>query len=169
MSTDVRRRASTAPLVLAALLGVTGCGVIPDRVTDCDTSSQPLTCQRDERFELAGTSIVVDEIDTITEIGGDPADQAHVEARVTLEGEPESVLEARLHVVNPLTEETLTVAPDTRPVAGEQTLTWDFSGRGYAERIQTDAFPPDIRLVFSDADHEVTVIVMSVEYSWEAE
>ena len=156
---------AVGPVAAIALSALTGCGLIPDKVTDCDTGTEPVTCQRDERFGLAETSVVVDEIETVTEAGDEGEDHAHVEARITVETEPAGELRAQLRLVNSPTDEVTTIDPDSSLTTGEQTLTWDFSGQGYAKRIQFDVFPPDISIVFSDAGHEVTVNVMSVEYS----
>ena len=152
-------------LAATALFALTGCGLIPDKVTDCDTSGQPATCQRDERFELGGTSIVVDEVETVTEAGDEGEDHAHVEAQISVEAEPSDEVRAQLRVVDSLTDEVITIEPDAPLSTGEQAVTWDFSDRGFAERIQFDWFPPNISVVFGDVDHEVTVNVMSVEYS----
>jgi hypothetical protein len=157
-----------AVLLLGAsmLLGLTGCSLFGDQVTDCDTDAVPVTCERDQRFEVGGTQVVVNELTLSTESGGGGQDDASVEAQITLEGEASEDLRAQLHVVEPLTEEELVIDPDQVPVAaGEHTVTWDFGDRGYALRIQTDDFPPNIFLVFSDGEREITVTVMSVEYS----
>lgn len=154
-------------LIAPLLLGLTGCGVFADPVTDCDMSGNPVTCQRDERFDLAGTSLVVEETETITEVGGDAQEQARVEARITLDAAPRGDLRAQLHVVDPLTEEPLVVDADRDTLAaGEQNVAWDFSGHGFAPRIQFDRFTPDVFIVFDDGAHEVTVNVIRVT-SWE--
>ncbi|MBM7367454.1 hypothetical protein [Gordonia hydrophobica] len=151
-------------LLVSTVLGVTGCSLFSDRVTDCEMSATPVTCQRDERFDLAGTRIVVDELATITK-AGDGQDQARVEAQITLDGEPTRGLHAQLHVVEPLTDDDLVIDPDKAMTAGRQTIAWDFSNHGYAPRMQFDQLPPNIFLVFTDGDTEVTVNVQTVEYS----
>lgn len=163
-SVDAGRVLAAAALPLLVAGGLTGCGLFPDQVTDCDQRGDAATCLRDERFELAGTSIVVEELETITETGDERDDQARIEAQISLEAEPAGELRAHLHVVDPLIEEAIVIDPDTPPTAGEQTLTWDFSGEGFALRMQTDRFPPDIFLVFDDGDRTVRVNVMSTEY-----
>ncbi|WP_193070996.1 hypothetical protein [Brevibacterium sp. FME37] len=75
----------TVMLSAAVLTGLSGCGEVPDTVTDRETNTEQITCQRDVRFELAGTNIVVDEIETITVIGGEGGDQARVDALITLD------------------------------------------------------------------------------------
>lgn len=153
-------------LMASMILGLTGCNLFADQVTDCDTDAVPVTCERDQRFEVGGTQIVVDELTLSTETGGGGQDDASVEAQITLEGEASEDLRMQLHVVEPLTEEELVIDPNEVPVAaGEHTVIWDFGDRGYALRIQTDDYPPNIFLVFSDGEHEITVTVMSVEYS----
>lgn len=153
-------------LMMPAMVGLTGCGPFGDQVTDCDTGTEPVTCERDERFDLAGTTVVVDELETITEAGDDGEDEARVEAQVTLGGEPSGELHAQLHIVEPITDEDLVIDPDREPTeTGQQTITWDFSGHGYARRMQFDQMPPSIFLVFTDGNTEVTVNVMRVEYS----
>lgn len=169
-----RRRAAAfdrrvwAVLLLGAsmLLGLTGCSLFGDQVSDCDTDAVLVTCERDQRFEVGGTQVVVNELTLSTESGGGGQDDASVEAQITLEGEASEDLRAQLHVVEPLTEEEVVIDPDQVPVAaGEHTVTWDFGDRGYALRIQTDDFPPNIFLVFSDGERKITVTVMSIEYS----
>lgn len=143
-------------------VGLSGCSILADPVTDCDTRAKPVTCQRDERFQLADTSIVVNEIENVA----GPEDHAHVEAEITLKQKPAAKLNARLHVVDSLTQEVLVIDPEQAPVsAGDQTLTWDFSDQGYAQRIQFDRFPPNIFIIFDDGSEEITVSVMEVEYS----
>ena len=63
-----------------------------------------------------------------------------------------------------MSEDDLVVDPDQALKAGEQKVTWDFSGEGFADRITIGDMPPDVFIVFGDDRHEVTVIVMSVEY-----
>lgn len=95
-----------------------------------------------------------------------PEDHAHVSADITLETDPNRELQAQLHVVDSLTEDDLIVEPDRGlTTAGDTSLTWDFSDRGYANRIQFSRFPPNVFIIFSDGDTEVRVTVMSVEYS----
>ncbi|WP_449276728.1 hypothetical protein [Leucobacter sp. GX24907] len=156
-------------IMVLALLGLTGCGVFADQVTDCDTSTKPVACQPDERFDLAGTSILVDELETITEAGDNGQDEARVEAAITLEGKPSRALRAQLHIADPLAEEDLVIEPDRALVqAGERTFSWDFSGHGFAHRIQFDRFTPHVFLIFSDGENEVVVDVIRVESTEDA-
>ena len=162
----MKGRVLSAVLLLAsAVLGATGCSAFSDTVTDCDMSIMPITCQRDERFDMAGTQIVVDELETITEAGDDGQDQARIEGQITLDGAPTGQLRAQLHVVEPLTDEDLVIDPDKAMTVGQQTIAWDFSNHGYAPRMQFNQMPPNIFLVFTDGDTKVTVNVMTVEYS----
>lgn len=164
--TVMKGRCLRAVLLFASVvLGATGCILAADTVTDCDMSDLPITCQRDERFELAGTQIVVDELETITEAGDDGQDQARIEGQITLDGVPTAQLRAQLHIVEPLTDEDLVIDPDKAMTVGRQTIAWDFSNHGYAPRMQFNQMPPNIFIVFTDGDTEVTVNVMTVEYS----
>lgn len=157
------RAARSAILIAVVALTLTGCGFIPDRVTDCDTSGDPATCDRDQRFDLDGASIVVDELENVA----GPEDHAHINADITIDGQPHGDLQAQLHVVDSLTEEDLVVDPDDASALAEEgssTITWDFSDQGFAQRIQFDRFPPNVFITFSDGDQQVVVTVMSVEY-----
>ncbi|MFC0674318.1 hypothetical protein ACFFF6_10170 [Brachybacterium hainanense] len=124
--------------------------------------SRALRARRDEYH-------LVDELENVTETGDEGGDQARVEAQLRLEGEPVDSLQVQLHVVEPLTEETVVAWPDTSPVAGEQTLAFDVSGQGYARRIHAGTFPPDVVIVFDDGERTVTVPVMQVEFSQETD
>lgn len=140
---------------------LSACGPLPDEITDCDTSTTPITCRRDERFPIAGTTLVVNELENIT----DSDDHARVEADITLEGDPATDLQAQLRIVNPITEKEVTVDPESPlSAAGDRKLSWDFSGQGWGPRIQNNYSPPTIFIIFDDGETTVRVNVMSVEY-----